>query len=78
MSHDFSDSPTADIILRSSGPKIVEFRTHRAILSIASPIFEVMFSLPQPGIEKSLPVCDLSEDAKTVEVLLRLIYPVEE
>jgi len=48
------------------------------ILSIASPIFETMFLLPQPGTEKSLPVCDLSEDAKTVEVLLRLIYPVEE
>ena len=78
MSHDFSNSRTADIILRSGGPKAVEFRAHRAILSIASPVFETMLSLPQPGIEKLIPVCDLSEDAKTLEVLLRLIYPVEE
>ena len=78
MSHDFSNSATADIILRSGGPKAVEFRAHRAILAIASPVFELMFSLPQPGTEKSLPVCDLSEDAKTVDGLLRLIYPVEE
>ena len=78
MPHDFSNSPTADIILRSGGPKIVEFMTHRVILSIASPVFETMFSLPQPGTGKSLPVCDLSEDANTLEALLRLIYPVEE
>jgi hypothetical protein len=78
MPHDFSNSPTADIILRSGGPKAVEFMTHRAILSIASPVFETMFSLPQPKAERSLPVCDLSEDANTVEALLRLIYPVEE
>ena len=78
MPHDFSNSPTADIVLRSGGPKAVDFRAHRAILSIASPVFETMFSLPQPGTEKSLPVCDMSEDAKTLEVLLRLIYPVDE
>lgn len=78
MPHDFDNSPTADIVLRSGGLKFVEFRAHRAILSIASPVFETMFSLPQPGAEKSLPVCDLSEDANTLEALLRFIYPVEE
>lgn len=78
MPHDFDNSPTADIILRSGGAKVVEFRAHRAILSIASPVFETMFSLPQPGAEKPLPVCDLSEDANTLEALLRFIYPVEE
>lgn len=78
MPHDFNNSPTADVILRSSGPKVVEFRVHKAILSIASPVFEDMFSLPQPVTEKALPVCDVSEDAITVEALLRLVYPVEE
>lgn len=78
MPHNFDDLPTADIILRSGGPQVVEFRAHRVILSIASPVFETMFSLPQPGVEKTLPVCDLSEDANTVEALLRLIYPIEE
>lgn len=78
MPRDFDSSPTADIILRSGGPKLVEFRAHRTILSIASPVFETMFSLPQPAADKSLPVCDLSEDANTLDALLRLIYPVEE
>lgn len=78
MPRDFDNSPTADIILRSSGPKSVEFRAHRVILSIASPIFETMFSLPQPGGDRSIPVCDLSEDANTVDALLRFVYPVEE
>jgi hypothetical protein len=79
MPHDFNDSPTADIILRSGGTKAaVEFRAHRAILSIASPVFETMFSLPQPGAEKTLPVCDLSEDSNTLQALLKFVYPVEE
>ena len=78
MPHDFGNSSTADIILRSGGPGVVEFMAHRVILSIASPIFETMFSLPQPGAEKTLPVCDLSEDANTLEALLRFIYPIEE
>ena len=78
MPHDFDNSPTADVILRSGGPKVVEFKVHRATLSIASPVFETMFSLPQPEAGKALPVCDLSEDANTVDALLRLIYPVEE
>lgn len=78
MPHDFDKSPTADIVLRSGGPDIVEFRAHRTILSIASPVFETMFSLPQPGAEKSLPVCDLSEDPNTLQALLKFVYPVEE
>ena len=78
MPHDFNDSPTADIILRSAGPKVAEFKAHRIVLSLASPFFETMFTLPQSGTEKSLSVCDLSEDANTVEALLKLIYPVEE
>ena len=47
---------------------------------MASPVFETMFCLPQPETEteRSLPVCDLSEDANTLEALLRLVYPVEE
>jgi len=78
MPHDFDNSPTADIILRSAGSKVVEFKAHRTILSMTSPVFETMFSLPQPGVQKSLPFCDLSEDANTIEALLKFIYPVED
>lgn len=78
MPHDFDKSPTADIVLRSGGPDVVEFRAHRNILSIASPIFDTMFSLPQPGAEKTLPACDLSEDSNTLQALLKFVYPVEE
>jgi len=78
MPHDFDNSSTGDVILRSGGPKVAEFRVHKVILSIASPVFEEMFSLPQPATEEDLPVCDIFEDAATVEALLRLVYPVEE
>ncbi|KAL1941210.1 hypothetical protein VTO73DRAFT_7422 [Trametes versicolor] len=72
---------TADIILRT--PDLVDFRVHRAILAIVSPVFATMFQLPQPGFlsgngpdSTSLPVVDIAEDSKTLDALLRLCYPV--
>ncbi|KAH9936217.1 uncharacterized protein B0H18DRAFT_972851 [Fomitopsis serialis] len=41
------DRSTADVILRSSD--LVDFRVRKAILAEASPVFEGMFSLPQPS-----------------------------
>ena len=45
---DFSNSATVDIILRSGGPKVVEFRAHRAIpvLSLSRSILCCFFSAP--------------------------------
>ena len=71
------DHDDADIILRSSDQ--VDFHVHKIILSLSSPFFKSMFSLPQPneGVpEKHHPiVVDMSEDRTTIEALLTFIYP---
>lgn len=88
------DAPDADLILRSGGQKSTEYRVHRCILAMvrfdyasrysvnvyqASPVFHTMFSLPQAeSANKSVPVVDLSENAITLDALLRLLYPVED
>ncbi|EPT03047.1 hypothetical protein FOMPIDRAFT_1047409 [Fomitopsis schrenkii] len=70
----------ADVVLSSSDG--THFRAHRQILSIASPLFETMFSLPQPqrptSLPGSLPVVAVEEDARTLENLLRILYPVRD
>jgi hypothetical protein len=71
------DSPDADLILRSNGSDPAEFRVHRCILSMASPVFNTMFSLPQSkSVQESLPVVDMSEDRTALDALLRMIYPI--
>ncbi len=61
----------ADIIIRSSDG--VDFRLHKLILAKASPVFEGMFSLPQPSPE--LQTVPIAEDATTLEILWDLCYP---
>jgi hypothetical protein len=68
----FND-PKADVILRSSDN--VDFRTFRVLLSLASPVFETMFGLPQPGKNDGLPVVSISEHSRTIETLLKLLDP---
>ncbi|KAK7696131.1 hypothetical protein QCA50_000776 [Cerrena zonata] len=76
------NSPNADLVLRSTpslhSPQPVDFLVHRCALSVASPFFDTMFSLPQaPNDAKDTrPVIDVSEAAETLEGLLRLIYPM--
>ena len=71
------DHDDADIILRSSDQ--VDFHVHKIILSLSSPFFKTMFSLPQANesvSEKPHPiVVDMSEDRTTIEALLTFIYP---
>ena len=72
------DYDDADITLRSSD--LVDFHVHKVILSISSPFFKSMFSLPQGGAkvaEKQNLVIDLSENSETIATLLTSIYPVE-
>ena len=73
------DDEDADIIFRSSDN--VEFRLYKVILAKASPVFRTMIQLPQPSSPGALPtlppIVELTEDAKTLENLLRLCYPVE-
>ncbi|THH14761.1 hypothetical protein EW146_g5610 [Bondarzewia mesenterica] len=75
------DKPGADIILRSSDD--VDFRVHKLVLSLSSPFFKDMFSLPQPSSNAidntttgEIPVIPVTEDAQTLDFMLRTIYPV--
>lgn len=68
--------PDADIILSSSDN--THFRVHRQILSIASPFFETMLGLPQSTTSVSGTLIAVEEDARTLEDLLRICYPVRD
>lgn len=71
--YDFS-SPDADVILRSSDGK--ELRVHRLILSLSSPVFQSMFSLPQsaePAPE--IPTIDVPESSDILQPFLQYLYP---
>jgi hypothetical protein len=77
----FGASAKADIILRSSDR--VDFFVSKAILAVASPFFDGMFSLEQKegkgcflnDTKNGLPIVELAEDSATLYNLLRLIYP---
>jgi hypothetical protein len=69
------DHADADAVLRSSDK--VDFFVYRVMLSISSPFFKSMFSLPQPISEKpNNPVIDVTENSRTIAVLLKFIYPL--
>ncbi|EIW58585.1 uncharacterized protein TRAVEDRAFT_124190, partial [Trametes versicolor FP-101664 SS1] len=81
------DLPSGDLILRTAD--LVDFRVHTLFLSMASPFFATMLALPQPtsasttpsalpaGAEtQTTPVVPVSEDSATLELLLRLVYPI--
>jgi len=68
------DHADADTVLRSSDK--VDFFVYRVLLSISSPFFKSMFSLPQPISEKPNPVIDVTENSRTIAVLLKIIYPL--
>ena len=72
------DNAEADLILQSSDE--VHFHVFKNIISIASPVFADMFSLPSPPSGKKLrdgvQVVSLSEHSSALDVALRHIYPV--
>ena len=71
--YDF-DAPDADAILRSSDGK--ELRVHRLILSLSSPVFQGMFSLPRPTESPSkLPIIDVPETSDILQPFLQHLYP---
>ena len=73
---------SADVVLYTSDD--VEFHVHAQILCMASDVFDSMLSIPQPNVsdprdvhsETGLPLVRVSEDAQTLDRLLRLCYPV--
>jgi len=76
------NAPDADIILRALGPPKRDFRVHKLVLSLASPVFKDMFSLPQPtsdDLRKSsvaeLEIVEVTDPTDALDVILRMIYP---
>jgi len=84
-SHPF-DHPNADVILRSADKDPVDFRVYKLLLSLASPFFSGIFSLPQPSTlsvysdecrdPHGLPIIQMTEDRETLRLLLSLCFPV--
>ena len=75
------DKGDADFIIRSCDN--VDFYVFRAVLTLASTVFEEMFRIPQPPAEGSdggahnlKPVVSISEDSQVVDTFLRVIYPL--
>jgi len=69
--------PDASLIIRSSD--LVNFRVHKSVLAMASPIFEDLLSLPQPSDSEfvdGLPVVQLSEDGELLNSLVSMLYPI--
>jgi hypothetical protein len=67
----------ADVVLLSSDG--VPFHVHKLILSMSSPFFHDMFSLPQPPdseLVDELPVIHLFEDAELIQCIISLLYPI--
>ena len=73
------DAPDADIILRALGPPGCDFRVHKLLLSLASPVFKDMFSLPQPTSDASsvadLEIVEVTDPSDALYIVLRTIYP---
>jgi len=71
------DVPDANLIIRSSDS--VNFRIHKSLLVMVSPVFRDILSLPQSVDSESvdgLPVVQLSEDSELLSSLVSMLYPV--
>jgi len=66
----------ADVVIRAAGT--LDFRAHKCILSLVSPIIRDMFTPPRPPTKTPgiLPHVDVGESAETWEIILRTIYPM--
>ena len=73
----YSNMLNADVILQSSD--LVNFRVHKSVLAMSSPLFSDMFTLPQPPngtTPDELPVVHVSEDSVVLNSLISMLYPV--
>jgi BTB/POZ domain-containing protein len=69
--------PNVDIILQLLD--LIDFCVHKSALVASSPLFDDMFTLPQPPDNTSpdkLLVVHLSEDAEVLNSLVSMLYPV--
>ena len=70
------DNARADLILRSKDEEPMLFRVYKSILSMASPVFADMFSLPSNEGSDEIQVVDLPENSEILDLALRHIFPV--
>ncbi|TFK21775.1 hypothetical protein FA15DRAFT_681962 [Coprinopsis marcescibilis] len=79
------DNPEADLILRSSDSHPTDYRVFKLLLSLSSPFFSVLFTLPQPKaskyssskvIQDEIPVVQMAEDREVLDILLGFCYPL--
>ncbi|KAJ8507929.1 hypothetical protein ONZ45_g9739 [Pleurotus djamor] len=66
----------ADVIIRSSDG--VDFRAFKDILSLASPVFEGLFDIPQSPSDtttEDVPIVPFDEDSTLLDPMLRYCYP---
>jgi hypothetical protein len=71
------DVPDADLVIRSSD--CVDFRVHKPVLSMSSPFFKDLLSLPQQPDGESvdgIPVVRLPEGSELLNCLVSMLYPV--
>ena len=75
MTTEWQNPSDADVILRASGGK--EFHAHKLILSLASPVFRDMFSVPQapPTRSTQLPIVEVNGTPGKLRIFLQIIYP---
>ena len=69
------DALDTDAILRSSDGE--EFRVHRLILSLSSPVFQGMFGLPQPTADplSQIPTINLSDPSDVLKPFIQYLCP---
>ncbi|KAK7023344.1 BTB domain-containing protein [Favolaschia claudopus] len=67
------DSIDADVIFRTSDG--VDFRLHKTVLSLASPLLRDMFTAPRSAPSTTLPVVDVTEHSSVLETALKFFYP---
>ncbi|EIM86434.1 uncharacterized protein STEHIDRAFT_156748 [Stereum hirsutum FP-91666 SS1] len=71
------EDPSADVILRTSDG--VDLRVYKLILSLSSPVFQTMLTLPQPPSDNTStptnPVIGMTEPSSVLIPLIRACYP---
>lgn len=75
-----SNALDGDVILRILGPPERKFRTHKLLLSLASPVFRDMFSLPQPTTPDSgdgnvADIVQVTDPPHALGIVLGMIHP---
>jgi len=78
----FFTTHDGDVILRAGAGSDSkhDFRVHKFILSLASPVFKDMFAFPQPSDQNEnkhpdIPVVDIPDSPEVFDTILRYIYP---